>query len=87
MPTVRAFDSEGNFILIDIRRTGRTAVEIVELVRAENVLVRAMTAHGLNDAYVRVTIGMPEQNDRFLAIFRRAISPAGSAALPGVASP
>jgi len=87
MPTVRAFDSEGNFILIDIRRTGRTAPEIVELVRAENVLVRAMTAHGLNDAYVRVTIGMPEQNDRFLAIFRRAISPAGSAPLPGVASP
>lgn len=78
MPNVRPFDSEGNFILIDIRATGRTAGEIVELVREENVLVRAMTAHGLNDAYVRVTIGMPDQNDRFLAIFRRVIEPVPS---------
>jgi histidinol-phosphate aminotransferase len=83
MPKVRPFDSEGNFILIDIRPTGRTAGEIVESVRAENVLVRAMTAHGLKDAYVRVTIGMPEQNDRFLEIFRRAIEPVSSASASG----
>jgi histidinol-phosphate aminotransferase len=80
LPAIRVFDSEGNFILIDIRRTGLTAGEIVDRVRAENVLVRAMTAHGLKDAYVRVTIGMPEQNDRFLDIFRRAIAGAASAA-------
>jgi histidinol-phosphate aminotransferase len=80
MPYIRPFDSDGNFILIDIRQTGRTAGEIVELVRAEDVLVRAMTSHGLQDAYVRVTIGMPEQNDRFLAVFRRAIEPASTVA-------
>jgi histidinol-phosphate aminotransferase len=87
MRNVHPFESEGNFILVDIRRTGRTAGEIVELVRAENVLVRAMTAHGLRDAYVRVTIGLPEQNDRFLAVFRRAISTTGVVAGSGPASP
>jgi len=83
MPNIRPFDSEGNFILIDIRKTGRTAGEIVDSVREENILVRAMTAHGLKDAYLRVTIGLPEQNDRFLAIFRRAIEPVPSAAASG----
>jgi histidinol-phosphate aminotransferase len=73
MLNVRPFESEGNFILIDVRPTGRTSGEIVEAVRAENILLRAMTAHGLQDAFVRVTIGIPEQNDRFLAAFRRAV--------------
>ena len=75
VPSVKPYDSEGNFVLIDIRRTGKTAGEIVDEIREENVLVRAMTAHGLKDAFVRVTIGMPEQNDRFLEIFRRVVEP------------
>jgi histidinol-phosphate aminotransferase len=80
MPNIRPWESEGNFILIDVRPTGRTSGEIVDAVRAENILVRAMTAHGLRDAFVRVTIGMPEQNDRFLAVFRAAIDSSAMAA-------
>jgi histidinol-phosphate aminotransferase len=74
MPTLRPFPSEGNFILIDVARTGRTSGEIVDFARRENMLLRAMTAHRLKDAFVRVTIGTVEQNDRFIELFGRAIT-------------
>jgi histidinol-phosphate aminotransferase len=74
MPTLRPFPSEGNFILIDVAGTGRTSGEIVDFARRENMLLRAMTAHRLKDAFVRVTIGTVEQNDRFIELFSRAIA-------------
>jgi histidinol-phosphate aminotransferase len=73
MPSVTPFPSEGNFILIDVAATGRTSGEIVEFAKRENMLLRAMTAHRLRDAFVRVTIGTVEQNTRFIDIFGRAI--------------
>jgi histidinol-phosphate/aromatic aminotransferase/cobyric acid decarboxylase-like protein len=80
MPGIRPYPSEGNFILIDVSGTGRTSGEIVDYARHENMLLRAMTAHRLQDAFVRVTIGTIEQNDRFIDIFGRAIS--GAAPVP-----
>ena len=74
MPRLRPFPSEGNFILIDVAATGRTSGEIVDFARRENMLLRAMTAHRLKDAFVRVTIGTVEQNDRFIELFGRAIA-------------
>ena len=91
MPRLVPFPSEGNFILIDVSGTGRTSGEIVEFAKRENMLLRQMTAHRLKDAFVRVTIGTIEQNDRFIDIFGRAIAAeavtgAGSAG-PGSRSP
>lgn len=80
MDGLRPFPSQGNFILIDVSGTGRTSGEIVEFARRENMLLRAMTAHRLKDAFVRVTIGTVEQNDRFVDVFARAI--AGGPQLP-----
>jgi len=74
MAGVVPFPSEGNFILIDVSGSGRTSGEIVEFARRENMLLRAMTAHRLKDAFVRVTIGTVEQNDRFLDVFARALA-------------
>jgi histidinol-phosphate aminotransferase len=74
MPGLRPFPSEGNFILIDVSGTGRTSGELVEFAKRENMLLRAMTAHRLKDAFVRVTIGMTDQNDRFIDVFKRAIA-------------
>jgi histidinol-phosphate aminotransferase len=83
MDGLRPFPSQGNFILIDVSGTGRTSGEIVEFARRENMLLRAMTAHRLKDAFVRVTIGTVEQNDRFVDVFARAI--AGGPQLPAPA--
>lgn len=74
MAGLKPFPSEGNFILIDVSGTGRTSGEIVDFAKRENMLLRAMTAHRLKDAFVRVTIGTVEQNDRFIDVFARAIA-------------
>jgi histidinol-phosphate aminotransferase len=88
MPGLKPFPSEGNFILIDVSGTGRTSAAIVDFARRENMLLRAMTAHRLRDAFVRVTIGTVDQNDRFIDVFARAIAggpqePAPEPALTG----
>lgn len=74
MAGLKPFPSEGNFILIDVSGTGRTSGDIVDFARRENMLLRAMTAHRLRDAFVRVTIGTVDQNDRFIDVFARAIA-------------
>lgn len=77
LPTVTPFPSDGNFILIDVGRTGRTSTEIAEYAKREGLLLlRAVTAHGLGSGHLRVTIGTHEENDLFLATFARAIGAA-----------
>jgi histidinol-phosphate aminotransferase len=73
MPGVLPHPSDGNFILVDISGTGRTSTEIVEEAQREGVLLRAMSAHRLQGAFVRVTVGTTEQNLNFVQVFRRAI--------------
>src|SRR5439155_2508385 len=79
---LKPFPSEGNFILVDVSGTGRTSGEIVDFAKRENMLLRAMTAHRLRDAFVRVTIGTVDQNDRFIDVFGRAISGGPQAPAP-----
>ena len=73
MPGVQPFPSDGNFILVDISASGRNATEVVDATRDQGILIRAMRAHRLEGSHVRVTIGTTEQNDRFLAVFARAL--------------
>jgi histidinol-phosphate aminotransferase len=74
MPKLIPFDSQGNFILIDVSRSGRTSREIADFARREGlVLLRAVSAHGLGEGHIRVTIGRQEQNDLFLKLMARAI--------------
>jgi len=70
-PLVRPYPSEGNFILVDVHRLGISAEEVVERLQADGMLLRAMKAHRLKGAFVRLTIGTSEQNDRFLDAFAR----------------
>jgi histidinol-phosphate aminotransferase len=74
MPALTPFESQGNFILIDVSRTGRTSTAIAEYCKREGlVLLRAVTAHGLGDGFIRVTVGRREENDLFLELIRRAV--------------
>jgi histidinol-phosphate aminotransferase len=54
--------SETNFILLKVPRDGRGVYE--DLLR-KGVIVRTMHAYGYPD-YIRVTVGLPEENDRFV---------------------
>jgi histidinol-phosphate aminotransferase len=64
--------SQANFILIRMPRPGR---EVYQAMLREGVIIRAMDAYGLPD-YIRVSVGLPEENRRFLATLARVLGSA-----------
>lgn len=68
IPGVKAFPSDGNFVLADISGTGVDSARVVETMLKERILIRAMSAHGLSGSHVRVTVGTLAQNDRYLEL-------------------
>jgi histidinol-phosphate aminotransferase len=62
-PAVQVFQSKANFVLI---RTAKPAKELFEAIFAQGVLVRDVSSYPLLERCLRVSIGKPEENDRFL---------------------
>ena len=54
--------SQANFVLVD---TGADALDLYERLMRHGIIVRLGSIWGY-DAHVRITVGMPEQNDRLL---------------------
>lgn len=69
-PVVRAFPSKANFILI---RTPRPARELFERIYSQGVLVRDVSTYPLLERCLRVSIGTPEENDKFLRALDSAL--------------
>jgi histidinol-phosphate aminotransferase len=61
---VRAFPSTANFILM---KTARPARELFDALYRHGVLIRDVSAYPLLERCLRVSIGTPEENNRFLA--------------------
>jgi len=61
--------SATNFILVDLRRDSK---EVFRKLLAAGVIVRGMTAWGL-DTYIRVTIGTEKENKKFIQALKKAI--------------
>jgi len=58
----KAYPSHANFFLIDVR--GK-ADEVYTAMLAKGVIVRSMSAYGLEN-FIRITVGTEEENNRFL---------------------
>jgi histidinol-phosphate aminotransferase len=69
-PAVQAFPSTANFILL---RTAKPARDLFEAMYTEGVLIRDVSAYPLLDRCLRVSIGTPKENDRFLAALDRVL--------------
>lgn len=65
--------SVANFILV---KTGRGR-EVFEALQRKKVIIRAMDAYGLPD-YVRVTVGVKSENDRFLRALGEVLGERGT---------
>jgi histidinol-phosphate aminotransferase len=61
--------SFGNFITV---RVGAEAGRIYQSMLAEGVIVRPIAGYGMPE-HLRVTVGLPEHNTRFLAALQRAL--------------
>jgi histidinol-phosphate aminotransferase len=62
--------SETNFVTIDVKTDARKIAD--ELVK-RSVIVRPLTMYG-KPTFLRVTVGTPEQNKKFIEIFRQIYS-------------
>lgn len=67
---LRYFESQTNFFLIDV---ARDAKDVFEKMLRQGVIVRAMTAYGFPH-YIRINIGLPQENQRFLAALDRILA-------------
>ncbi|HKQ67848.1 MAG TPA: histidinol-phosphate transaminase [Polyangiaceae bacterium] len=76
---------EGNFVLLDVAKSGSTAEAIVDGMLAEGVYIRLLAVHHAKRSYVRVTVGTEEQNERCVESMRRVLGKTGRHAMPPVA--
>lgn len=59
--------SQANFLLV---RVGPRKAELLSLLRRHRIVVRDMAGYGLPD-FVRITVGLPEENRRLVEVVRR----------------
>jgi len=68
--SIRAFPSKANFVLI---KTAKPARELFDALYRFGVLVRDVSAYPLLERCLRVSIGTPEENDKFLSALDRVL--------------
>jgi histidinol-phosphate aminotransferase len=66
---IRTLPTQTNFFLMEIGYDGR---QVYEAMLRRGVIVRAMNAYGL-DNYIRISVGRPEENQRFLAALKEVL--------------
>jgi histidinol-phosphate aminotransferase len=64
---LRSIPSIGNFVLVDL---GRSSGSICESLLREGIITRPVANYGLPN-HLRITVGLPEQNERVLAALGR----------------
>lgn len=69
-PALKAFRSRANFILI---KTAKPARALFDGLYEQGVLVRDVSSYPLLDRCLRVSIGLPEENNRFLQALDHAL--------------
>jgi histidinol-phosphate aminotransferase len=73
IPGLRAYPSEGNFVLIDAGSLGLTSGEIRDRMMKKGIFIRPMSGHNMGSGFIRITVGTPEQNRKFLKLFKELI--------------
>jgi histidinol-phosphate aminotransferase len=69
MPGLRAYPSEGNFVLIDASVLGKESNEIRDRMAEKGIFIRPMSGHNMSKGFIRITVGTPEQNRLFTKVF------------------
>jgi histidinol-phosphate aminotransferase len=71
IPGLDVIPSEGNFILLDAVRTGIPAETILqEMFNQEGVMIRALNVHSAGRTFLRISVGLPGDNERCLHALR-----------------
>jgi histidinol-phosphate aminotransferase len=70
IPGLRAFPSEGHFVLINASTLDKDSLEIRNDMTSKGIYIRPMSGHNMARGFVRVTVGTPEQNRLFVETFK-----------------
>ncbi|MEM2384656.1 MAG: histidinol-phosphate transaminase [Candidatus Bathyarchaeia archaeon] len=71
---LKVFPPDANFIFMDIRRSGLTAMQLKERMLLHGILLRDCSSFtGLDEYYVRISIRTREDNEKFLASLRKVL--------------
>jgi histidinol-phosphate aminotransferase len=73
IPGMKAYPSEGNFVLIDAHVLDKTSEEIRDAMAAKGIYIRPMGGHHMPKGFIRITIGTPQQNQLFMQLFKEYI--------------
>jgi histidinol-phosphate/aromatic aminotransferase/cobyric acid decarboxylase-like protein len=69
---LKAFPSEGNFVLVDATDTGFSSEEIVQaLLKEDGIFLRPMSFHKMRKGFFRVTVRTHEENRLCVETLRR----------------
>ncbi len=69
IPGMRAYPSEGNFVLIDASILGKDSLEIRDQMATRGIYIRPMSGHNMARGFIRVTVGTLNQNEQFIKTF------------------
>lgn len=67
---LRAFPSEGNFVLIDASHLGKESLDIRDNMSSKGIYIRPMSGHNMARGFIRITVGTAEQNRLFIETFK-----------------
>ena len=70
LPGLKAFPSEGNFVLIDASALGKDSLEIRDWMAGQGIFIRPMSGHNMARGFIRITVGTPDQNRMFIDTFK-----------------
>jgi len=73
---LRYIPSSGNFVAVEV---GPQAMGVYQALLAQGVIVRPVAGYGMPD-HLRVTVGLPEQNDYFIDALSKALAASGQGA-------
>jgi histidinol-phosphate aminotransferase len=66
--------SVGNFICVDVSDAkGRDGLAVYERLLHEGIIVRPVANYGMPD-HLRITLGLPEENEKFLSALRKVLT-------------
>jgi histidinol-phosphate aminotransferase len=69
---IRCMPTWGNFILVDVSKTGWTGAALNDALLRRGVIVRPMGGYGLH-AHLRVSIGLPVENRRLIQALKEIL--------------
>ena len=70
---LKAFPSEGNFVLIDASTLGMDSSAIRDRMAEKGIFIRPMSGHNMSMGFIRITVGTPGQNRLFIETFKEYI--------------